>query len=47
LHRAYGHLSTGYRLTCLAAPKYSAEGRDELVKAQELLIDLARLLKLG
>jgi hypothetical protein len=47
LNRACGHLSTGYRLTCLAAPQYSAEGRDELMKAQELLIDLARLLKLG
>jgi hypothetical protein len=47
LHRAMGHLGTGFRLTCLAAPQYSAGGADELIRAQELLFDLAKLLRQG
>jgi hypothetical protein len=44
LQRARSHLSEGFRLTCLAAPKYSQEGREELVRAQELLAEVATLL---
>ena len=44
LRRAQSHLSEGLRLTCLAAPQYSLGGHDELMKAQELLVELATLL---
>jgi hypothetical protein len=44
LQCARSHLSEGFRLTCLAAPQYSEGGRDELMKAQEVLAQLAALL---
>jgi len=44
LQRARAHLAAGYRLTCLAAPKYSDEGRIELIEAQDRLAELAELL---
>ena len=44
LARARAHLGEGFRQTCLAAPQYSTQGRDELMKAEALLVELAELL---